>query len=80
MNEFYWINRVIVGDTLFGLSIWATGILAFLLASWARWPKWAKFLYFVTLSCGLMILAHYAIDALQNWWTTPLGPALEIER
>lgn len=80
MDPLYWINRVIEGDTLFGVSIWVACVLAYLLAGFARWPRWARTLYFVALSAGLMVLAHYAVDELQNWWTTPLGPPLEIIR
>jgi hypothetical protein len=75
---FYWINRVIIGDTLFSLAIWAGCIVAYLLTGPARWPKWGKALYFIALSFGLMVLAHYVIDALQNWWVTPIDEPMRI--
>jgi hypothetical protein len=35
--NFYMIDRIIVGDTLFGLFIWLACVIAYVLAACARW-------------------------------------------
>ena len=77
---FYWINRVITGDTLMGLSIWLACTYAYLLAGCAKWPAWARAVYFVALSFCLMVLAHMIVDEIQIWWVTPLGEHMTIRR
>lgn len=81
MHITYWITRIIIGDTLFGLSIWACCVLAYLLANAAkRWGSGTRLLYFVILSFCLMALAHYAVDQLQLWYITPINEPMHIIR
>ncbi len=77
---FYWIDRIISGDTLFGLSIYGACLLAYLLAGLARWPRWVRGVYFGLLAFGLMVIMHMAVDQLQNWYVTPLAPHMQIIR
>jgi len=76
---FYWLNRIIIGDTLFGIAIWVSCTIAYVLSNAARrWPSIVRGLYFFVLSFLLMVIAHYIIDALQIFWVTPLGEPMHI--
>lgn len=78
---FYWINRIITGDTLFHIAIWISCIISYSIARMAkRWSPLAKFVYFVIMSFALSVYAHYLIDKLQIFWVTPLNEPMFIER
>lgn len=73
------IDRIITGDTLFGIAIWSSAVIAYFLTSLASWSPWKRFLYFVALSFALMMLSHIIVDAIQVLYVTPLGEHMDLD-
>jgi hypothetical protein len=74
--------RFMAGDLIWSMPIVLAGCLSIIPAVFPR-RRWVRFTLFMVLFLFLSLSLHLLLDApihaLQAWWTTPLGPPLNLK-
>jgi len=73
------LYRILSGDMIWFALGGLSSIIGWLSVCWLR-NKWARIIIGAILSCLGILLAHALFEVFMSWYTTPLGPGLELSR
>ena len=73
------LSRILSGDMIWFAMGGASALVGWLSAGMLR-NRWARIACGLALACLFVWLAHTAFEYFWAWYTTPLGPGLELTR
>ena len=73
------LSRILSGDFVWFALGGLSSLAGWLSVGWLR-NRWARVACGLALACAGVWLAHQGYEAFHAWYTTPLGPGLELTR